>query len=1007
MKRVIIATLGLVITAAAADLPLFFEPNQGQSPAGVEFLSRGNGVTSNLNASAAEFPIGNSTVRMELIGATSGKGEGLDRLPGLSSYFSGNDSSQWHTRIPQFGRVRYRNVYPGVDLVYYGNHGKLEYDFVIAPGAKPSDIHVTYRGLDRVRLDRDGSLVLTTASGEIRQRKPVVYQEANGKRVAIAASYRLSQGNQAGFQLGHFDAHLPLVVDPVLEYGTYFGGGVTATAATKASAVQTDAAGNVYMAGSFVPTGATPAGIANLVKFSPSQNQILYWASYAIGTGIENILFPSSLAIDPQGNAYICGQTSQSNIPAVNAYQSQNRSGNSAYLAKFAPDGQSLVYSTYLGGSASVMLNGMAVDSSGNAYITGETQSNDFPVLNAFQPTNKTQGNPAAIGVQAILAKFSPTGDLLFSTYFGGSGGSVGTAIVVDSTGSPVLVGDADAHGGATDFPTTPNAYQTVLPPNVCAFVARFTAGGQLVFSTLFGGDATLSTAVALDTQNNVYLAGAAMQGTLPVVNALIPNWPGGYNGYVAKLSADGARLLYSTYLGGNGDDYLTALGVDAAGNIYAAGSTNSSNFPVQNSLVPFQASTNPFAGTIYGFLTKIASGGQSLVYSTLLGGSQGPSDVWALALTPSGAVYLTGATDDTDFPTRNAFQSAIGSTSGSAEDIPSNAFLVRINDGPDDTGTPYTPPPSGPSLSVSPNTATFSLAQNGSVGAETFSVSSSAAGTSFTVATSSMTTYVNGSLAPNRWLSAAPTSGTAPAQLTVTADPTGMPVGLYNGSVVITPSSGTPAGIAVTMLVSPNGFTVTLSAAPSSLAFSVPQGGASASQPLTLNSPSAPTSFSLTASTVSGGNWLSASPSSGTVPAQLAVSVNPQGLAAGTYSGSILATPSGGIPTSVPVTLTVTQSSAGAVTPVISAVNPASLVSNEQDQVVAVGGSGFSPQTAATVVLDGFEFPAKLTPVSFVNSNTLNVTVRGMFLFQADTLSLRLTNPGAAESAAFAIPIQ
>jgi hypothetical protein len=1009
MKPVIICTLWLGFTAAAGDLPLFFEPNHGQSQPGVEFLSRGNGVSSNLAPSMAEFPIGNSTVRMELIGAAPGKGEGLDRLPGLSSYFSGKEASQWRTRIPQFGRVRYRNVYPGIDLIYYGNHGKLEYDFVIAPGAKPSDIHVTYRGLDRLRIDRGGTLVLKTASGEIRQLKPVVYQEANGKRTQIAASYRLDRHNQVGFELGRFDPRLPLVVDPVLEYGTYFGGGWTSAVGTsRMPTVQVDAAGNVYMAGTVNPSGGTPTGIANVVKFSPSQNQILYWVTYSTGSGTQGILLPNSLAVDAQGHAYICGMTSQSDIPTVNAFQSKlNSSSGNGYVAKFAPDGQSLVYSTYLGGNNQAWLFGIAADSSGNAFVTGYTTSLDFPIRNAVQPTNAAQNNMAANGQQAVLAKFSPSGDLVFSTFFGGSGGASGVAVALDSAGAPILVGDAFAHGNAADFPTTSNAYQTALPATECPFVAKFTTDGVLVFSTLFGGNMTLASSAAVDSQNNVYLAGYAMSGALAVVNALQATWPGSLNGFIAKLSADGSRVLYSTYLGGDVNDYLNAIAVDAAGNIYAAGYTSSRNFPLKNSLVTFQPNSGSgLSASNYGFLTKIGPDGQSLVYSTLIGGSQATSMIWGLALTSSGSVYLAGTTNDTDFPTKNAFQSAIGGVDPTylAGSTANNVFLVRINDASGEIATPYTQPQEV-SLAASPNFEMFTLAQNGSVGTATFSVTSSAGASAFTTSTSVMRTYVNGSLTSSAWLSVTPTSGTTPAQLTVTADPTGMPVGIYNGSVAVTPASGASASFSVTMLVTSSGF-VTLSAAPSSLAFSVSLNGAAPSQSVTLNSSSASASFSLMATTASGGTWLSVSPASGTAPAQATVSVNPQGLAAGSYGGNILATPQGGMTISIPVTLTVTQSGS-AVTPSIGSVSPSSLVSDQQNQVVTVTGSGFSSGTTATLVLDGFEFPAKLTPVSFVNANTLSVTVRGIFLFQSDSLGLRLTNPGAAESTAFAIPIQ
>ncbi len=1010
MQRVLICTLVLGATAAAADLPLFFEPNQGQSQPGVEFLSRGNGVSSNLNATAAEFPIGKSTVRMQLAGAAAANGEGLDRLPGKSSYFNGADSSRWHTGIPQFGRVRYRNVYPGVDVTYYGNQGKLEYDFNIAPGARPSDIHVVYSGIEKLSVGRDGSLLLKTASGEIRQRKPVVYQEANGKRTRIAASYRLGRDGQVGFELGRYDSHLPLVVDPVLEYATFLGG--TFTQGSFKESVRVDAAGNVYLAGIVNPADSTPSGTANLVKFSPAQNRILYWVTYGSGTGAQT-LTPSSLAIDSQGSAYICGVTSQTNMPTVNAYQSRNNSSyGNGFVAKFAPDGQSLVYSTYLGGSMQAWLYGIAVDSSGNAFVTGETTANDYPVLNAVQSTNKTVSNPAANGAQAVMAGFSPTGSLLFSTYFGGAGGAAASGVAVGSDGSPVFVGTAEASGGYVDFPATANAIQSVVPPTESAFAAKFTPTGQLVFATLFGGDYSIGYAVAVDSQNNIYAGGEAQEGKLTVVNGLISQPPGIHNAFVAKLSPDGSRLLYSTYLGGYGIDDLYSVGLDSTGNIYAAGVTSSPNFPVKNSLVQFQNQTQNGRYPQYGFLTKISPDGQSLIYSTLIGGNASSTEVLGMAVTPSGSAYLTGTSSATNLPTPNAFQSTLPGVDPSNPSGAFTVFLAKLDDASGDTPTPYTPPAAGASIYASPNTASFNLAQNGSAGTATFTVTSSPAGTSFTATTGVTPTWVNGSINTTNWLSVSPASGTAPTLLTVTADPAGLPAGNYNGTVTLTPTNGQPSGVSVIMTVSPGiATTATLAAAPSSLSFTVAQGGTTLAQTVALSGTPSTVPVTLVPSTTAGGNWLSVNPSSSTTPFQALVTVNAQGLAAGTYTGAIQVTPTvPGSGTNVLVTMTVTGSSQVApsgAAPAIASVSPASLTSNQQNQVVTVKGSGFTSQTAASMVLANYEFPASLTPVTLVDANTLTITVRGVFLFQPGSLGLRLTNPGAAGSAGFALAVQ
>jgi hypothetical protein len=519
---------------------------------------------------------------------------GLEELPGKANYFIGNDPRKWHVNVPLFERVRYQNVYPGIDLLYYGNQRQLEYDFVVAPGADPSHIQIGIRGASMSSLGENGDLMLAMdGRGGIRWHKPVAYQDENGFRREVAASYVLKKHNRIGFEIGYYDLKKPLFIDPLI-YSTYLGG--------------------------------TGSDVAN------------------------------AIAVDSSGSAYITGSTGSSDFPTVNALQSVESGTGDAFVAKFDATGSTLVYATYLGGSGGESGAGIAVDSSGAAYITGETTSTDFPTMNAFQLAN------AGGQEDAFVTKVDPTGSaLVYSTYLGGSGSDVGSGIAVDTSGSAYVTGATTC----TDFLSLSCAGNG----NYDAFVAKLNpTGSALIYSTCLGGYGDdRGNAIAVDSSGNAYLAGTTSSSNFPTMNALQPA-PGqdfGYDAFVTKLNP-GAALVYSTYLGGSGYDEADGIAVDGAGNVYVTGETASVDFPTVNPVQP------AFGGSADVFVAKLNSAGSALVYSTYVGGS-GPDSASAVALDSLGDAYIAGRTSSSDFPTVNAFQPSNGGS-------PIDAFVTKLN---------------------------------------------------------------------------------------------------------------------------------------------------------------------------------------------------------------------------------------------------------------------------------------------------------------------------------------
>ncbi len=644
-------------------LPLSFEANQGQVDGQVKYLARGRAYTLFLTRDEAVLRLRSqksvdprqlppttdrwpqttdSVLRLRLVGASFNAAvTGGDELPGKANYFIGNDPSKWRTNVRTYARVRYENIYPGVDLVYYGNQdGQLEYDFVVAPGADPAAITLgvgEHGSLRRspLRIAADGDLLVPLEDGELRFHKPVVYQPGSDQRSAFSilqkqnadpgirtpdstsrtvvdGRYVLTASNQVHFELGAYDPTKPLVIDPVLSYATYLGG----------------SGGDI---------------------------------GYAI-------------AVNSSDDACVTGTTSSTNFPTTTgAGQASNAGNGDAFVAKLNSAGTALLYSTYLGGQGSDFAYAIAV-SAGNAFITGTTSSTNFPTTSPGTSTTPFQQTPGG-GGDAFVAELNTTGNqLVFSSYLGGNGLDVGFGIAVDSSGNAYVTGSTQS----TNFPTTVNALQTFINGSMDAFVTKVNfTGEQILYSTFLGGtQADVAQSIQVDGSGNMYIAGYTFSSDFPLLSPLQPTTGGGVDAFVAEIASAGSPLVFSTYLGGTGDDRAYGLARDGSGNIYITGTTSSTDFPTTSGA--YQTSSG---GGVDAFVCKLNSAGSQRVYSTYLGGSDTDRGL-AIAVTSSGNAYVTGLTQSSNFPTYNAVQSILGISAGvlcGTSPCP-DAFVTQLN---------------------------------------------------------------------------------------------------------------------------------------------------------------------------------------------------------------------------------------------------------------------------------------------------------------------------------------
>ena len=684
------------IRASMDALPLAFEANQGQIDSQVRYTARGNGysvfLTSNetvfalssaqpSSASAAQShgiqarrrtaeKIQSAAIDMRLVGGNP-KPEIVagSALPGIVNYYVGNDPKKWHTGVKQYSSVAYREVYPGVNMVFHGAQRQLEFDFVVRPGADPKTIGMGFKGAQKLATDASGNLLLASSAGNVVLHKPVAYQEKDGQRELVDAAFQVKSGNEVGLQLGAYDRGRELVIDPSLSYATYLGG----TAEDDAYAIAIDGSGNAYVTGQTASTnfptvaGAhsrTNAGAFDVfvTKVSASGSSLVY-STYIGGTGNDS---GNAIAVDGSGNAFVAGGTTSGNFPTTTgAFQTSSGGSVDAFVLELASSGGSLTFSTYLGGSGDDVAGGLAIDSSGT-YVAGSTTSTDFPLDGAFQGHINGSSN-------GFVTKLNTSGNaLVYSTYLGGGTGDVATAIAVDSSNNAYVTGAAST----PTFPTTTGAFKTTCGSDGnCngglsdAFVTVFSSSGaSLVYSTFLGGEGIdQGLGIAVDSSKNAYVTGLTQSSQhFPLQAALQATFGGGaQDAFVTEVNSSGSGLVYSTFLGGSLAEAGTSIALDGSKNAYITGQTNSTNFPKAGAI------QNTLGGGKDGFVSEINASGNSLLFSTYLGGALAENTnasggnlapIGGIAVDSTGSnIYVAGNTASSNFPASNGVQAASG----------------------------------------------------------------------------------------------------------------------------------------------------------------------------------------------------------------------------------------------------------------------------------------------------------------------------------------------------------
>jgi hypothetical protein len=647
-----LARLGLLawtLACAVWAVPRF-EANVGQAPGDVRFLVRSADYVLLVRRDAGmEYLLRSgkgdesavSQVWVDLAGGNPAPSvEGEERLPGVTHYLLGPDPRRWVRGAPAYGRVRCRSVYPGVDLLLRGEERSLEFDFEIAPGADPAQIRMCYRGASSLRVDPAGDLVARVGPVELRWKRPRAWQEIGGSRREVPVSYSIGPENTVSFRLGTYLPDIPLVIDPLIRYSTYLGGGQF----DAAFGVAVDAAGAAYVVGETYsvqfPAGSTLSSQARASKdaFIAKLN--------AAGSALEYLVFlggaqsdsARAVAVDSAGNAYVAGVTSSADFPTTAGAWRRTHGGlEDGFAVKLGPGGN-LIYSTFVGAGGSDFAVAIAADGAGCAYVAGYTSSLSFPVTSGAYQSSYRGGY-----YDGFVVKLDAAGSAaVYATLLGGSRNDIVLGIAVDGAGAAWVGGQTDS----ADFPVV-SAAQTQLGGSSDGFVAKLSpAGGTLMVSTYLGGSASDAiTAVAVDGSGACYGAGWTASGNFPVSSgALQRTYAGSFDAVVVKLAAAGGSPVFATYLGGSASDQATAVRVDGAGNVWVAGFTRSLNFPLRNA-------SGAFRGEEDGFLSVLNAAGASLVYSDLLGGS-GQDRVYGMALDAAANAWLTGFTLSSDFPT-------------------------------------------------------------------------------------------------------------------------------------------------------------------------------------------------------------------------------------------------------------------------------------------------------------------------------------------------------------------
>lgn len=662
-------------SSAQVRLPATFEPNVGQDPPGVEmsartpgqalFLGKGEAVF----ASDAHWPL-----RMEFIGSAPEVSISGDSVqPGYSNYFLGNDPTHWRTQVPNYSRAIYRGLYPGVDLAFYENQGReIEYDFIVGAGQDPARIVVGFPGVSEVSVDQVGDLVVETPSGPQVHRNPVAYQEIDGRRVEVLADWRVESASRVSFDLGSYEASHPLVIDPVaVSYSTYLGG----TGGDYARAITVDASGNSYVTGRTASTNfptvspyQTDAGgdDAFIAKIDPAGTSKIY-STYIGGSSHET---GASIEVDLAGNVFVAGETESSDFPVVSPSQALSGGGQDAFILNLNSTGSAMTFSTYLGGTWGESAHDIAIDVTGTAVVAGSTNSLNFPTVSALQ---------GALGGtnDAFLAKINPASStVVYATYWGGSEHDGGASVDLDAAGNAYLVGRAGI--SSTDFPTV-SPFQATSGGLYDAFISKINpTGSAVVYSSFLGGSSTDEAhGVAVDSAGNAYVAGITWSSNFPTVSPFSASQSGGpRDAFITKVNSTGSAIVYSSYLGGPGDDSAEGIVVDTAGKAHLTGFTTSTNFPTA------YAFQQTYGGGQDAFYTEVNAAGSAIASSSFLGGTESEMGN-GIAIDPVGNVFIAGGVYGSSFPTTASFQPTFAGGTNDAfvtKIAPTASYPKRLN---------------------------------------------------------------------------------------------------------------------------------------------------------------------------------------------------------------------------------------------------------------------------------------------------------------------------------------
>ena len=774
----ILAITGGLLAAKSVqvfDAPLRFEPNHGQAPPAARFVAKSKGFTLFAETEGLRFQSSSGdSLRMRFHGGQVPSAiTGSDRQASLSHYFIGKDPKNWRTNVENFASVEYRDLYPGVHLkLHQRPKAEMEYDFIVDPGASAAAIQLEFEGAKKVSIAPNGDLLLHTASGVLRQKRPVLYQ---GKQ-QIAGNFIRKGKNRVAFSVGQYNKAKPLVIDPVLIFSTYLAGNQD----DQLNGMAVDPQGNIYVTGStkstnfprrngFVNSTDTRGNFdAYVVKFNAAGTGVVF-ASF-FGGNRDDIA--QAVGVDSAGNVYVAGTTNSPDMPvSAGAYQTKNAGGflegdegtlkGDVFLFKLRPDGSAIDWGTYFGGSLAESLSKMIIDRDGSPVLFGNTGGANFPVTpNAIQPAANGRGD-------AFITKFSAKGNaILYSTFWGGSGPDDAGAIYQDAQGSFYITGTTTS----PNYPVTANAPQKALngSNNSDIYVTKFTSNFSIVYSTLWGSPLNdAGTSIYADASGVVIVGGTTNSLQFPLIKPLQPFGGGGpTDGVFFTLNDDGSKVNFSSYFGGSRIEYNLQVGALPDGTWVICETTESADFPAtSDSFIPFNRGSRDM------LLIKVSNDGQNLLYSSYFGGET--SDFLnAMYVDPFGNTFLAGTTDSHFFPTtRGAFQDVWQGGS--------DGFVVKIAE-------------SLPAFRVADLPAIQTKSGGASVSVP-LALSSTGTAIPFTITPTST----------GNWLSVSPLAGTTPATIQVTVDPIGLGTGNYIGRLVFATAGAQTATTSFSVQVS------------------------------------------------------------------------------------------------------------------------------------------------------------------------------------------------------------